>query len=144
MLRRTKIVTTLGPATDDPAVLAAMISAGADVVRVNFSHGRAEEHARRIDMVRAAAAQVGRYVGVLGDLSGPKIRIDRFKDGKIFLKEGDPFALDVSLDPGAGTQEVVGCAYKNLPKDVAAGNVLLLNDGNIALEVTGVEGPVIK
>jgi len=143
-LRRTKIVTTLGPATDDPKVLAEMVSAGADVVRVNFSHGRYEDHAKRVQLVRDAAAAAGKYVGVLGDLQGPKIRIERFAEGRVFLKEGDPFVLDVSLDPKAGTAQRVGCAYKNLPADVAAGDTLLLNDGNIALEVTSVAGPVVN
>ncbi|HZF17283.1 MAG TPA: pyruvate kinase [Steroidobacteraceae bacterium] len=143
-MRRTKIVTTLGPATDDPKVLAEMVSAGADVVRVNFSHGRYEDHAKRVQLVRDAAAAAGKYVGVLGDLQGPKIRIERFAEGRVFLKEGDPFVLDVSLDPKAGTAQRVGCAYKNLPADVAAGDTLLLNDGNIALEVTSVAGPVVN
>ncbi len=143
MLRRTKIVTTLGPATDDINVLTAMIRAGADVVRVNFSHGRAEDHARRVDMVRQAAASVGHFVGVLGDLSGPKIRIECFAEGPILLKEDAPFTLDVSLDPKAGTAKSVGVAYKELPKDTHAGDVLLLNDGQIALEVESVDGPKI-
>src|SRR5688572_20251740 len=143
MLRRTKIVTTLGPATDDINVLAAMMRAGADVVRINFSHGPAEEHARRIEMIREAAARVGSYVGILGDLSGPKIRIDRFLEGRVQLSEGKPFTLDVSLDPGAGTAQSVGVAYKDLPRDVHPGDVLLLNDGQIALSVESVEGPRI-
>ena len=108
--RRTKIVTTLGPATDDPEVLAELIRAGADVVRVNFSHGRFEDHARRVTLVRDAALSVGRYVGILGDLSGPKIRIDRFIEGAVQLVEGADFTLDVALDPAAGTLAAVGCA----------------------------------
>jgi pyruvate kinase len=143
MLRRTKIVTTLGPATDDIGVLANMIRAGADVVRVNFSHGKPEDHARRIEMVRQAGEQVGRYVGVLGDLSGPKIRIDGFVDGRIHLAEGAAFTLDVSLDPKSGTAQTVGVAYKELPQDTREGDVLLLNDGQIALEVESVAGPRI-
>ncbi|MGH8315439.1 MAG: pyruvate kinase, partial [Steroidobacterales bacterium] len=111
-MRRTKIVTTLGPATDDPKILAEMVRAGADVVRVNFSHGRYQDHAKRVQLVRDAAAAAGKYVGVLGDLQGPKIRIECFVEGRVFLKEGDPFALDVSLDPKAGTARAVGCAYK--------------------------------
>ncbi len=99
MQRRTKIVATLGPSTDDPAVLAAMIQAGADVVRVNFSHGSAAEHAGRIAAARKAAASLGRDVGVLGDLRGPKIRIERFAEGRVTLLEGDAFILDASLDP---------------------------------------------
>ena len=144
LLRRTKIVTTLGPATDEPAVLEAMIRAGADVVRVNFSHGKAEDHARRIEMVRESAARVGRYVGVLGDLSGPKIRIERFANGPVQLVEGAPFALDVSLDPHQGDVTQVGSAYKELPRDVKAGDTLLLNDGQIVLDVEKVEGPRIQ
>jgi pyruvate kinase len=103
MLRRTKILTTLGPATDNPKVLADMLRAGADVVRVNFSHGDVQAHAKRVEMVRSVAEQVGKWVAVLGDLQGPKIRIERFIDGKCVLNEGDEFALDVSLDPRAGT-----------------------------------------
>ena len=144
MLRRTKILTTLGPATDNPKVLGEMIRAGADVVRVNFSHGEASAHAKRVQMVREVAEQVGKWVGVLGDLQGPKIRIDRFVDGKVLLNEGDPFTLDVSLEKKAGTQQSVGVAYKNLPNDVRAGDTLLLNDGLIVLEVTDVDGPRIK
>jgi pyruvate kinase len=144
MQRRTKIVATLGPATDDQTVLAAMMRAGTDVVRVNFSHGKAEDHARRIAIVRAAAASVDRYVGVLGDLQGPKIRIERFKQGKVTLSEGNAFALDVSLDASAGTAEAVGVAYKDLPRDVRGGDVLLLDDGQIVLEVEKVEGPRIR
>src|ERR1700730_13131078 len=96
-LRRTKIVATLGPATDDPAVLSDMVRAGVDVVRLNFSHGVVADHARRIELVREAARQAGRYVGVLGDLQGPKIRIDRFVTGKIQLKDGAEFNLGASL-----------------------------------------------
>jgi pyruvate kinase len=139
--RRTKIVTTLGPATDNPGVLADMIRAGADVVRVNFSHGKFEDHAKRVHLVRAAAESVGRYVGILGDLGGPKIRIERFAHGPIHLEEGAEFTLDTSLDPDAGNQHAVGVAYKPLAKDVHPGDVLLLNDGLIVLEVKDVSGP---
>jgi pyruvate kinase len=141
--RRTKIVTTLGPATDDPAVLSALIRAGADVVRMNFSHGRPEEHARRMELVREAAASVDRYVGVLGDLRGPKIRIERFAAGPVTLDEEQPFVLDVSLDPGAGTVKAVGVAYKELPRDVRPHDMLLLDDGHIVLDVERVDGPRI-
>ncbi len=143
MQRRTKIVATLGPATDDQAVLAAMIRAGTDVVRVNFSHGKPDDHARRIEIVRTAAASADRYVGVLGDLQGPKIRIERFAQGPVTLTEGNAFALDVSLDPAAGDAKAVGVAYKDLPRDVRAGDVLLLDDGQIVLEVEKVDGPRI-
>lgn len=138
--RRTKIVCTLGPATDDVKTLAAMVEAGCDVVRVNFSHGTLDEHAARVERVRQAAAQVGRYVGILGDLRGPKIRIERFAEGKIFLDEGQDFALDPEYDPDAGTSGIVGVAYKPLPRDVRAGDHLLLNDGLIVLEVKAIRG----
>ena len=143
-LRRTKIVATLGPATDDPAVLSDMVRAGVDVVRLNFSHGVVADHARRIELVREAARQAGRYVGVLGDLQGPKIRIDRFVTGKIQLKDGAEFTLDASLGVDAGTERSVGIAYKRLPTDVFTGDVLLLNDGQISLQVLEIDGPRIK
>ncbi|MFM7065472.1 MAG: pyruvate kinase [Gammaproteobacteria bacterium] len=138
--RRTKIVATLGPATDDLPTLAAMIAAGVDVVRVNFSHGSFDEHAGRVARVREAAAQAGRYVAVLGDLRGPKIRIERFAEGKVMLDEGQEFALDPAYDPEAGTSRIVGVAYHALPRDVRAGDHLLLNDGLIVLEVKSVRG----
>jgi pyruvate kinase len=144
ILRSTKIVATLGPATDDPEVLAGIVRAGVDVVRLNFSHGVVADHERRVNLVREAARQAGRYVGVLGDLQGPKIRIDRFKNGKIELKDGADFTLDASLPVDGGTLESVGIAYKKLPTDVFAGDVLLLNDGQISLEVKSIDGPRIK
>ena len=141
MRRRTKIVATLGPATDDRKVLQTLISAGADLVRINFSHGEAADHERRVRLVRDAAEAVGQYVGILGDLSGPKIRIERFASGPVTLVDGDAFVLDAELGPQAGTQAAVGVTYKNLARDVQAGDTLLLDDGLIALEVTGVDGP---
>jgi pyruvate kinase len=141
VLRRTKILTTLGPATDNPKVLAEMLRAGADVVRINFSHGDAAAHAKRVQMVREVAEQVGKWVAVLGDLQGPKIRIERFANGPIQLVEGASFILDVSLDSNAGNEGAVGVAYKSLPRDVHAGDTLLLNDGQLVLEVADVAGP---
>lgn len=143
MHRRTKILTTLGPATDNPKVLADLLRAGADVVRVNFSHGDAGAHTRRVQMVREVAGEVGKWVAVLGDLQGPKIRIERFANGPVQLAEGSDFVLDVSLDPKAGTASQVGVAYKGLPQDVRKGDVLLLNDGQIVLDVVAVDGPRI-
>jgi len=140
MFRRTKILTTLGPASDTPKVLAEMIRAGVDAVRVNFSHGAPDDHAKRVRRVRDAAQSVGKWVGVLGDLQGPKIRIERFAEGRVNLTEGDEFVLDVSLNPHDGTAKSVGVAYKNLPNDVYAGDVLLLNDGQIVLNVKKVDG----
>jgi pyruvate kinase len=142
-LRRTKIVATLGPATDDPHVLEEVVRAGVDVVRLNFSHGALIDHERRLALVREAARQAGRYVGVLGDLQGPKIRVDRFVNGKVQLEDGAEFTLDAALAVDAGTESSVGIAYKKLPSDVFAGDVLLLNDGQISLKVTAIDGPRI-
>ncbi len=144
LLRRTKIVATLGPATDDPKVLGDMVRAGVDVVRINFSHGQVADHARRVALSREAAEQAGRYIGILGDLQGPKIRIDRFAEGKAQLADGAAFILDASLAVDAGTEKSVGIAYKKLPTDVRVGDVLLLNDGQISLQVEQIEGPRIK
>jgi pyruvate kinase len=141
--RRTKILATLGPATDDPKVLTEMVRAGVDVVRINFSHGQIADHVKRVTMVREAAARANRYVGILGDLQGPKIRIDRFADGKVQLADGANFVLDASLGIDAGTSDAVGITYKNLPSDVHVDDVLLLNDGQISLQVLRVAGPRI-
>ena len=138
--RRTKIVGTLGPATDDPAVLAAMVKAGLDLARINFSHGTRDAHRRRVEMVRAAASAADRYVGILADLAGPKIRIESFREHSVLLQEGAPFALDTALDAQDGSLTEVGCAYQNLPNDVRSGDVLLLNDGQILLDVEKVSG----
>ena len=140
MTRRTKILATLGPATDTQEKIEAIIAAGANVVRMNFSHGQAEDHIERAKRVRAAAAKLGKYVAILGDLQGPKIRVSRFANDKVFLKEGDPFVLDAELDRDAGNEQQVGIDYKALPDDVSTGDILLLDDGRIQLEVTGVEG----
>jgi pyruvate kinase len=141
VLRRTKIVATLGPASSDPKTLARMIEAGLDVVRVNFSHGTAAEHRKRVELVRSLARKAGRAVGVLVDLQGPKIRIGRFKDGKITLHPGAKFALDAECE--LGDERRVGLDYKNLPNDVRPGDTLLLDDGRIVLGVSSVRGPRI-
>ena len=144
LLRRAKIVATLGPATDDLEVLTQMMRAGLDVVRLNASHGTVEDRRRRLAQVRAAAQQADRCVGVLLDLAGPKIRIECFREGCVQLDEGAPFTLDTALDPRAGTAQAVGVAYENLPKDVAPGDTLLLNDGQIVLDVVRVAGTRIE
>jgi pyruvate kinase len=144
ILRRAKIVATLGPATDDPKVISDMVHAGIDVARINFSHGAHADHARRLEFVRDAAKRAGRYVGVLGDLQGPKIRIDRFRTGKAQLADGAGFTLDASLAVDAGDERAVGIAYKKLPLDVSVGDVLLLNDGQISLQVQAIDGPRIE
>lgn len=140
MPRRTKIVATLGPATDDPETLERLIKAGCDVVRVNFSHGDPDTHARRIKMVRAVARELDTDVAVLGDLAGPKIRIDHFKEGSVYLEVGQPFRLMACEHPPAGDEHGVGVSYLGLPKDVRVGAELMLDDGLIALKVTGIDG----
>jgi pyruvate kinase len=138
MLRRTKIVATLGPASTDPKMLDRMIEAGVDVVRLNFSHGAPEEHQQRCELVRSLAKTRGRAVGVLVDLQGPKIRVGRFKEGKITLKPGDHFILDAECE--LGSQERVGLDYRELVKDVERGATLLLDDGRIEMWVEEVKG----
>ena len=141
MPRRTKILATLGPATDKPGVLESVLEAGANVVRINFSHGSEEEHLSRVKAVRSWAKGSHSYVGILMDLQGPKIRIASFKDGKkIELSNGDNFALDADLDENSGDQEAVGIAYKTLPQEVKPGNILLLDDGKVVLEVINIDG----
>jgi pyruvate kinase len=139
MLRRTKILATLGPATDKPGVLEELIIAGVDVVRMNFSHGSAQDHIDRASKVRELSNKVGRRVGILADLQGPKIRIARFKETKVFLTEGQDFALDINLDPLAGDNTQVGITYEPLAKEVNPGSRLLLDDGRIVLDVVNVE-----
>jgi pyruvate kinase len=140
MLRRTKIVATLGPATDTPGVLEDVIRRGADVVRVNFSHGDPAAHRRRVEAVRRAAQAVGKHVAVLGDLQGPKIRIEGFAEGRAVLAEGEPFALDPAIGAADGTDRAVGITYADLARDVTPGDELILGDGQIELVVTGVDG----
>lgn len=139
MLRRTKIVATLGPASSDQKVLEQMILAGVDVVRMNFSHGTAQDHVARVEKVRAAAAACGRVIGILADLQGPKIRVGKLENDKIILKQGDTFILDAEWT-GLGNQERVGLDYKELPNDVSKGSVLLLNDGMLEFDVIEVKG----
>jgi pyruvate kinase len=137
-LRKTKIVATLGPSSNSEEMLARMIMAGVNVVRLNFSHGNAEEHINRAEMVRAIAAKLNRPIGVLCDLQGPKIRIGKFELGKVTLKTGDLFILD--SDCQLGNQDHVGLDYKTLPQEVAEGVILLLDDGRITMQVDRVKG----
>ena len=137
-LRKTKIVATLGPSSSSEEMLARMITAGVNVVRLNFSHGTAEEHIKRAEIVRSIAAKLGRPVGVLCDLQGPKIRIGKFELGKVALKMGDIFILDADCE--LGNQDHVGLDYKALPQEVSAGDVLLLDDGRITMQVDRVKG----
>ncbi|MES2018601.1 MAG: pyruvate kinase, partial [Pseudomonadota bacterium] len=142
MYRGTKIVATIGPASTDFDILVRMIEAGVDVVRLNFSHGKAQDHIDRANLVRRAAAQCGREVAIMADMQGPKIRVGKFEDGKIFLENGDKFILDAKWgDNGElGNQDRVGLDYKALPRDVRAGDKLLLNDGLIVLIVERIVG----
>ena len=142
MIRRTKIVATLGPACRDPKVLERMINAGVDVVRINFSHGTREEHIEYAELTRSLARSAGHAVGVLADLQGPKIRIGKFEKGKIVLNTGDKFILDAECD--LGNQERVGLDYKELPNDVETGATLILDDGRIVLGVSHVKGQEIS
>ena len=142
-LRQTKIVATLGPATDSDHEMKRLIEKGLNVVRVNLSHGTGDEHRKRIELVRKHAEWLNQPVGILADLQGPKIRITRFKDDRIILEEGKKFKLDVDMDENAGTRKRVGVTYKDLPRDVKLGDVLVVDDGNIVLKVTEVLDPVI-
>ena len=139
-LRRTKIVCTMGPATDRGNNLEKIIAAGANVVRMNFSHGTPEDHIGRAQKVREIAKKLGKHVAILGDLQGPKIRVSTFKEGKIFLDVGDKFVLDAELPKGEGDQHAVGLDYKTLPQDVVPGDILLLDDGRVQLKVLSTEG----
>ena len=141
MPRATKIVATLGPACSEPATLTCLIAAGVDVVRMNFSHGKAADHVARAQQVRDVAHTLGREVAIMADLQGPKIRVGKFTDGKVELEPGQRFDLDAELKIGDATQ--VGLDYKELPRDVAPGAILLLNDGLIRLVVEAVDGPRI-
>ena len=139
-LRRTKIVCTMGPATDRGNTLEKIIAAGANMVRMNFSHGVPDDHIGRAEKVREIAKRLGKHVAILGDLQGPKIRVSTFKEGKIFLNIGDKFTLDAELPKGEGHQDAVGLDYKNLPNDVVPGDILLLDDGNVQLKVLAIDG----
>lgn len=144
MLRRTKIVATLGPASESREALEKLIAAGVNVVRMNFSHGEPEEHMARAELVREIATAQGKNVAILGDLQGPKIRISRFKDGKVNLVPGETFTLDADLGRDEGTSQSVGIAYKNLPNDCKTGDVLLLDDGRLSLEVLSIDGVQLR
>ena len=138
LLRRTKILATLGPATDKPGVLEDLFEAGIDVVRLNFSHGSAQDHIDRADRVRELSKKTGRRVGILADLQGPKIRIERFKENKVRLEEGQAFALDINLGKLDGDNTQVGISYEPLAREVKPGTRLLLDDGRVVLDVVDV------
>ncbi len=140
-IRKTKIVATLGPATNSPEMLLRLIEAGVDVVRLNFSHGTAQEHIDRARMIREISMTRRRSIGILCDLQGPKIRIGKFENGKISIMPGDKFILDANCM--LGNQERVGLDYKTLPDEVEAGTVLLLDDGRIVMLVDSIRSQEI-
>ena len=141
--RRTKILATLGPATDQPGVLEQLLEAGVNVVRLNFSHGTPEQHAARVAKVREISASIGREVGVLADLQGPKIRIEKFANDKVLLANGQEFRLICRADAPMGDETQVGVSYLGLVSDVKVGDTLLLDDGLISLQVTALDGDAI-
>ncbi len=137
MQRNTKIVATLGPSSSDPDTIERLIRAGINVVRLNFSHGTADDHRRRVATLRECMSGLGRTVGIMADLQGPKIRVGKFAGSKVLLKAGQQFILDVECD--LGDSERVGLDYPELVRDVKPGDVLLLDDGRIVFDVTDVE-----
>ncbi|MFJ1302615.1 pyruvate kinase [Pseudomonadota bacterium AL_CKDN230030165-1A_HGKHYDSX7] len=140
VLRRTKIVATLGPATSTPDRLSALIQAGMDVARLNFSHGTADDHRERARLVRKLAAEQGRFVALMGDLQGPKIRIARFTEKQVILRVGQPFVLSRAHPKDAGTDQIVGIDYPELVEDCREGDELLLDDGRVVLVVDRTAG----
>lgn len=139
MLRRTKIVATLGPATDSQESLTAILKAGVNVTRLNFSHGSAQDHIERARRVREASSTLGRHTAILADLQGPKLRIARFRDNKITVKAGQSFILDATMDKEAGDEQRVGIDYEQLIQDVTPGDILVLDDGRIEMRVESVD-----
>jgi pyruvate kinase len=142
-MRRTKIVSTLGPSSSNKEVLVQMFKAGLNVVRLNFSHGSVDEKRQLVTVIRQAAAEVGSVIGILADMQGPKIRVARFKNGKVVLKDGAEFILDAALPNDVGDATVVGIDYKELPHDVKVADILLLDDGRLELVVKNVVGSKI-
>ncbi|PHS20118.1 MAG: pyruvate kinase [Kangiella sp.] len=140
MLRRTKIVTTLGPATDNAESLEALFKAGANVVRMNFSHGEPEDHIKRAKIVRQVAKKLGLNIAIMGDLQGPKIRIARYKNKNVTVEKGQAYAFDADLDRDAGDETQVGIDYRELPNECEVGDILLLDDGRLEFEITAING----
>ncbi len=144
MTRRTKIVATVGPASQSEQIIAELIAAGVDVFRLNFSHSDIEQHAAVAQRIRKQATRQGRYVGILADLQGPKIRIGVFRDNSVALNEGDRFALDLNIAAGEGTARGVGLEYSELPNQLRRDDILLLDDGRIRLQVESVDGACVE
>lgn len=139
-MKRVKILATVGPASESEEVLEKMFKAGLDAVRCNFSHGTADDHKSRVELIRRVAKKTGHKVGVLGDLQGPKIRIARFKNDKVMLEQGQEFILDGDMDLESGDNACVGIDYPTLPQEVTSGDILLLDDGKIVFKVKEVSG----
>ena len=139
-MKRTKILATIGPASESKTVLSQMVKAGVNAVRCNFSHGTADDHRKRVQLIREVAKEQGVHIGILADLQGPKIRVAKFTKGSVELKKGDSFVLDAEMDKDAGDQKAVGIDYKELPNDVERNDTLLLDDGKIVLTVAKVSG----
>jgi pyruvate kinase len=139
-MRRTKIIATTGPATDRPGMLEKLYLEGADVFRLNYSHQTHAHHEQRLEEIREISKKHKRAVGIIADLQGPKIRLEHFNKGRVELREGATFTIDTELSPNAGDDKHVGVSYKNLPRDVRAGDTLLLDDGRIVLHVKDVSG----
>ena len=144
VIRRTKIVATVGPASDSDDLIAKLITAGVNVFRLNFSHGNADHHATVARRIRKQAAHAGKYVGILADLQGPKIRISTFRNDSVELASGDRFRLDLSLGEGEGDIRGVGLDYKDLCTSVSRGDILLLDDGRIRMRVDDVEPAAVE
>jgi pyruvate kinase len=144
MTRRTKILATLGPSTDDPEILRRLILSGVNVVRINLSHGSADDHQKRIELLQQITSELEHPVGVVADLQGPKIRIASFAAGSVELKEGASFTIDTNLGEDDGNQEAVGCHYPDLHRDMSAGDRLLLDDGRLVLEVDAIENECVR
>ena len=136
-MKKTKIICTMGPSTDDAVLLAEMMRSGMDLARFNFSHGCHEDHARRVELVRKAAAEVEKPIALIADTKGPEMRLGIFKEGRVILKEGDSFTL--TTEEIEGTQEISYVNYAGLPEELQPGNAILLSDGLLALEVTDVD-----
>lgn len=139
-MRRTKIIATTGPSTDRPGILEKLFIEGADVFRLNYSHQTHAHHEKRVGEIRKLSKKQKRAVGIIADLQGPKIRLEHFSDGRIHLREGNTFTIDTELPANAGDEKRVGVSYKDLPRDVQAGNTLLIDDGRIVLLVSDVHG----
>ena len=143
-MRRTKIIATLGPATDQPGMLEKLLVAGVDVFRLNYSHQTHVEHEKRMKEIRRLSQQHKHAVAVIADLQGPKIRIERFKDGKVQLREGAKFNINTELGSDDGDETQVGVSYKKLSTDVKAGDKLMVDDGRVVLEVDSVDKHIIN